>query len=440
MRTGLTSEALERGVLDNLACLQGRYPGIATPQDWYMALAYSVRDRLLARWVSTVQTYVAREVKLVCYLSAEFLIGPQLANNLANLGIEGAAREAMRSLGQDLDALVALEEEPGLGNGGLGRLAACFLDSLATLEVPAIGYGIRYEFGIFDQLIRDGWQVEKTDKWLALGNPWEIPRPEILYWRTTTDLEVDFVIEHSRGLIAVEVKAGSRPGLSDTRGLKAFRDESAVPWRVALDELADLAATLADEPDDVDVGPRVARQHAEQHALADAAAGEDADPLAPPDRQEPVDRPDAGLERLGDALPVQDRRRGLVDRLGDRVHERAAAVEGSPEAVDDAAEERLADRHRLGVARRAHLAAAPEAGHLTERHEQQAVTAEADHLGGQPVGAGRAAATSWIGLAISLESLGRRSEAVMAYRRALTAGPIAAEARDYAESRAKALE
>ena len=181
VRPGLTSEALQRAVLDNLACLQGRYPGIATPHDWYMALAYSVRDRLLARWVSTVQTYVARDVKLVCYLSAEFLIGPQLANNLVNLGIEAAAREAMRSLGQDLDALAALEEEPGLGNGGLGRLAACFLDSLATLEVPAIGYGIRYEFGIFDQEIRDGWQVELTDKWLQKGNPWEIVRADLTY-------------------------------------------------------------------------------------------------------------------------------------------------------------------------------------------------------------------------------------------------------------------
>ena len=181
IRTGLTSEALERAVVENLACLQGRYPAVATPHDWYMALAYSVRDRVLARWVSTVQTYVARDVKLVCYLSAEFLIGPQLAANLANLGIESAAREAMRSLGQDLDALVALEEEPGLGNGGLGRLAACFLDSLATLEVPAIGYGIRYEFGIFDQEIRDGWQVELTDKWLQKGNPWEIVRPDVAY-------------------------------------------------------------------------------------------------------------------------------------------------------------------------------------------------------------------------------------------------------------------
>ena len=181
-RTGLAAATLTRAVLDNLTCLQARFPDVATSHDWYMALAYSVRDRLLARWVSTAQTYAAHDVKLACYLSAEFLIGPQLGNNLVNLGIEGNAREAMRSLGQDLDVLLALEEEPGLGNGGLGRLAACYLDSLATLEVPAIGYGIRYEFGIFDQQIHDGWQVEVTDKWLQKGNAWEIVRPEISFY------------------------------------------------------------------------------------------------------------------------------------------------------------------------------------------------------------------------------------------------------------------
>ena len=167
-RTGLGPDALRRALLDNLACLQGRYPEIATPRDWYMALAYPVRDRMLARWVNTVKVYAAHHVKVVCYLSAEFLIGPQLANNLINLGIEANVRASLGALGQDLDTLLALEEEPGLGNGGLGRLAACYLDSLATLEIPSIGYGIRYEFGIFDQEIRDGWQVEVTDKWLQL--------------------------------------------------------------------------------------------------------------------------------------------------------------------------------------------------------------------------------------------------------------------------------
>jgi len=157
-RLSSRAEALEHAVVDNLAYLQARFPAVASPYDWYRALSYSVRDRLLARWVRTVETLAAGDVKIACYLSAEFLIGPQLGNNLLCLGIESSAREAMRALGQDLDTLIALEEEPGLGNGGLGRLAACFLDSLATLEVPAVGYGIRYEYGMFRQLIVDGRQ------------------------------------------------------------------------------------------------------------------------------------------------------------------------------------------------------------------------------------------------------------------------------------------
>jgi starch phosphorylase len=121
-------------------------------------------------------------VKIVSYLSAEFLMGPQLGNNLINLGIYEQVQQAVAETGYDLKDLLLHEEEPGLGNGGLGRLAACYLDSLATLEIPAIGYGIRYEFGIFDQEIHDGWQKEITDKWLSLGNPWEIPRPEIVFY------------------------------------------------------------------------------------------------------------------------------------------------------------------------------------------------------------------------------------------------------------------
>ncbi|HTH61211.1 MAG TPA: glycogen/starch/alpha-glucan phosphorylase [Paraburkholderia sp.] len=176
------SAAFQQDIVRNLICRQARYPDIATPSDWYMALAYSVRDRMLARWAASTKVYAARDVKVVCYLSAEFLIGPQLGNNLLNLGIEAQARDAMRALGQDLDELVAIEEEPGLGNGGLGRLAACYMDSLSTLEIPAIGYGIHYEFGIFDQQIRDGWQVEVTDKWLQNGTPWEIVRPDVSHY------------------------------------------------------------------------------------------------------------------------------------------------------------------------------------------------------------------------------------------------------------------
>ncbi len=177
-RTGLSKEALKRSFLDNLFYVQGKFPALATRTDYHLALSYVVRDRLLQRWISTAAAYTGQGARTVAYLSAEFLMGPHLGQNLLNLGILGQARQAMTELGLDFDALLTEEEEPGLGNGGLGRLAACFLDSLATLELPALGYGIRYEFGIFHQEIVDGWQVEKTDKWLRHGNPWELVRPE----------------------------------------------------------------------------------------------------------------------------------------------------------------------------------------------------------------------------------------------------------------------
>jgi len=179
VRTGLGVEPLKRAVLDNLTFHLGRMLRQAKPHDYYLALAYAVRDRLLQRWMQTHETYANHSIKVACYLSAEFMVGPHLGCNLLSLGIEDAAREALAELGQDLDLILDEEEEPGLGNGGLGRLAACYLESLATLEMPSVGYGIRYEFGIFDQEIRDGWQAEITDKWLRHGNPWEIVRPDI---------------------------------------------------------------------------------------------------------------------------------------------------------------------------------------------------------------------------------------------------------------------
>jgi glycogen phosphorylase len=177
-KTEMSADALAQSFLDNLFFVQGRSLERATVNDLYMALAHTVRDRLVERWISTVKNYQAQDVRVVCYLSAEFLTGPHLANNLINLGIYDETEQAMRQLGLDLNVLIEQEEEPGLGNGGLGRLASCFMDSLATLDIPAIGYGIRYEYGIFDQQIRDGWQTETTDKWLRLGNPWALERPE----------------------------------------------------------------------------------------------------------------------------------------------------------------------------------------------------------------------------------------------------------------------
>jgi starch phosphorylase len=179
VRTGSTIENLKRALADNLFYAQGKFPAIATKNDFYMALAYTVRDRQLHRWINTIETYLnQKEPKVVCYLSAEFLLGPRLENGLVNLGIYNEVRQAVEELGLDLSELLEQEAEPGLGNGGLGRLAACYMDSLSSLEIPAIGYGIRYEFGIFTQEIRDGWQIEVADKWLRLGDPWELPRPE----------------------------------------------------------------------------------------------------------------------------------------------------------------------------------------------------------------------------------------------------------------------
>jgi starch phosphorylase len=183
IRTGLEADAIATALIDNLHCLQARRPQDATRHDWYMALAYTVRDRMMHRYIGTVESIsqTNTNAKAVAYLSAEFLTGPQLGNGLINLGIWNAVEEALSRVGQDLSNLLEQEEEPGLGNGGLGRLAACYMDSLATLNVPAVGYGIRYEFGIFDQTIRDGWQVEVTDKWLRFGNPWEIIRSEVTF-------------------------------------------------------------------------------------------------------------------------------------------------------------------------------------------------------------------------------------------------------------------
>src|ERR1700722_9675468 len=180
-RTGMGAPALQRAISDHLRYSIGRPAAALRPEHYYRALALAVRDRMQDRRGASTQTSLDLGRKVTCYLSAEFLMGPQLGNNLLNLGLERAAKTALAAMGQDLDEVLACEEEPGLGNGGLGRLAACYLDSLATLERPAIGYGIRYEFGIFDQEIHDGWQVEKTDNWLVNGNPWEIAKPDVNY-------------------------------------------------------------------------------------------------------------------------------------------------------------------------------------------------------------------------------------------------------------------
>jgi starch phosphorylase len=177
-RTGLTKEALGRAFTDHLTYTQMKDENTATDRDRLFALCYAVRDRLVHRWIQTQKTYYRANPKRVYYLSLEYLMGRALGNNLLNLGLYDAYRRVLADLQIDLETLREVEHDAGLGNGGLGRLAACFLDSLATLQIPAVGYGIRYEFGIFEQRIRDGWQVEVPDEWLRFGTPWEIGRPE----------------------------------------------------------------------------------------------------------------------------------------------------------------------------------------------------------------------------------------------------------------------
>ncbi len=173
---------LKRAVAYNLFYNQGTAPITATLNDYYMAVAHTVRDRMQHLFVNSVENLRKKKhVKIVSYLSAEFLMGPQLANNLINLGLYDLMNRALQETGLDIEEIINHEVEPGLGNGGLGRLAACYLDSLATLQVPAIGYGIRYEYGMFNQEIIDGWQRESSDRWLHQGNPWEIKKPDVTY-------------------------------------------------------------------------------------------------------------------------------------------------------------------------------------------------------------------------------------------------------------------
>ena len=202
VRTGRSPAELKQSILDNLYYVQTRIPALATTNDWYMAVSYAVRDRMMNDWIEAFGRARHTRARLVSYLSAEFLIGPQLGNNLLNVhNIHDAVAGALKDLGLDLERLLEHEPEPGLGNGGLGRLAACYMESMATLNIPAIGYGIRYEFGLFDQEIQDGWQCEKTDKWLHLGNPWEMCRAEVAHYVGTGGHTEQYHDEHGRNRV-----------------------------------------------------------------------------------------------------------------------------------------------------------------------------------------------------------------------------------------------
>src|SRR3954451_12606658 len=168
-------------VLAKLALVVGKDASSATDRDWFVATAHTIRDRIIYRWLAAERTSTAKGQKRVYYLSLEFLIGRLLSDVLCNLGLSDIARAALGDLGVDLDRLRRAEPDAALGNGGLGRLAACLMESMASLGIPAFGYGIRYDHGLFRQVIRDGYQQEYPEDWLSFGNPWEFARPEVIY-------------------------------------------------------------------------------------------------------------------------------------------------------------------------------------------------------------------------------------------------------------------
>ncbi|MFH1603399.1 MAG: glycogen/starch/alpha-glucan phosphorylase, partial [Pseudomonadota bacterium] len=172
---------MQQSISRRLAFSVGKDPITATSRDWFHATAFMTRDRLIERWMETMRSYYIADAKRVYYLSMEFLMGRTLMNSLLNLSIDKECSQALQQLGVDLGQLRETEADAALGNGGLGRLAACLLDSMATLNLPGYGYGIRYEYGMFSQRIEAGRQVESPDNWLRYGNPWEFPRPEVLY-------------------------------------------------------------------------------------------------------------------------------------------------------------------------------------------------------------------------------------------------------------------
>ena len=174
-------ESVKSSLASHLMYSVGKEPISATARDWFMAAAYTVRDRVTERWMPTLNRYYAKDKKRVYYMSMEFLIGRSLVNSMINLGLYDTLRAAIDGLGLDFDEIVGWEVEAALGNGGLGRLAACLLDSMATLGIAGFGYGIRYDYGMFTQHIEDGWQVESPENWLRYGNPWEFPRPGVIY-------------------------------------------------------------------------------------------------------------------------------------------------------------------------------------------------------------------------------------------------------------------
>ena len=207
-------DSLKQSIANKLIFTVGKNASVARPEDWMHAAAYAVRDRLVERWMRTTHAQYDQDVKRVYYMSMEFLMGRAFDNAMLALELRDSLRQALSELGADIDVLAALEPDAALGNGGLGRLAACFLDSMATLGIPGYGYGIRYDYGMFRQTIVNGQQVEVPDYWLTHGNPWEFARPEVVY-------KVQF-----GGHV---VKEGTRHRWVDTHNVLAMAYDTIVP-------------------------------------------------------------------------------------------------------------------------------------------------------------------------------------------------------------------
>ena len=177
----ISQDIMQNKIAHHLEYTLGKHKNNTTEEDIYKAVSYAVRDLIIDRFNDTQETYRNNNPKRVYYLSLEFLLGRTLTNSILNLGIFDIMKDAVQTFGYDISKIEEHEHDAGLGNGGLGRLAACFMDSLSTLEIPGFGYGLRYEYGIFNQMIEGGYQVEKPDHWLSEGNPWELHRVEVIY-------------------------------------------------------------------------------------------------------------------------------------------------------------------------------------------------------------------------------------------------------------------
>src|SRR5216684_6717379 len=214
-------DEIKSAVLAKLALELGKDASVATDRDWFVAAALTIRDRIVHRWLAVDRASHAQGRKRVYYLSLEFLIGRLFADVLCNLGWTEIFRAALGDLGIELNRLRAAEPDAALGHGGLGRLAACFMESMASLGIPAYGYGIRYDHGLFRQVIRDGWQQEYPEDWLSFGNPWEFARPEFTY-----DI-------HYGGCVEMVAKAGRlRPVWRPEETIEAVAyDTPVVGWR-----------------------------------------------------------------------------------------------------------------------------------------------------------------------------------------------------------------